>query len=139
MQFGFRPGHSTTQCTFALQEISQHFQEHGSDVYITLLDASKAFDRVNYSRLFGLLIKRNLCPLTTKLLLVMYTTQKMHVRWCGVDSETFSCGNGVKQGAVLSPVLFCVYMEELLKTLEESRIGCHIENRYAGALCYICR
>jgi hypothetical protein len=60
----------------------------------------------------------------------------MSVRWRGVDSESFSCANGVKQGAVLSPVLFCVYMEELLKKLEESEIGWYIGHRYAGALCY---
>jgi hypothetical protein len=136
MQFGFRPGHSTTQCTFALQEIAEHFASRNSNVHITLLDASKAFDRVHYAKIFSLLLKRNLCPLTTKLLLMMYTTQRMSVRWRGVDSESFSCANGVKQGAVLSPVLFCVYMEELLKKLEESEIGCYIGHRYAGALCY---
>ena len=136
LQFCFRPGHSTTQCTFALQEIADHYVRGGSSTLITLLDASKAFDCINYAKLFRLLLKRKLCPLTAKLLLVMYTTQTMAVRWGGTKSDSFSCSNGVKQGAVLSPVLFCVYMEELLKKLEASGIGCYIGHRYAGALCY---
>ena len=44
--------------------------------------------------------------------------------------------NGVKQGGVLSPVLFAVYTDGLLLRFQESRIGCHMGGHYAGALAY---
>jgi len=44
--------------------------------------------------------------------------------------------NGVKQGGVLSPVLFCVYIDELLTSLHRAGIGCHIGYMFVGALAY---
>ena len=51
-------------------------------------------------------------------------------------SESFTVMNGVKQGIVLSPVLFAVYTDGLLLRLHESKIGCHMSGHYAGALAY---
>lgn len=107
-------------------------------VTVVLLDASKAFDdfdRVHYARLFSLLRDR-LCPLLTKFLILMYTNQSLTVSWGGATSAPFACDNGIKQGPVLSPVLFCIYMDTLLIRLRENGIGCTIGNTYAGALCY---
>ena len=44
--------------------------------------------------------------------------------------------NGVKQGEVLSPVLFCVYIDGLLATLKDAGIECHIGSQFIGALAY---
>ena len=103
---------------------------------MTLLDASKAFDRVQYVKLFRLLLEKGLCPLLILLLLTLYTSQSLVVKWEKSMSTPFSCTNGIKQGAVLSPVLFCCYMDELLFRLSQSRIGCHIGHVYAGAVSY---
>ena len=62
-QFGFKPGHSTPQCTFVVNETIQYHLNGGSRVYTMLLDASKAFDRVNYVKLFAVLLKKGVCPL----------------------------------------------------------------------------
>ena len=51
-------------------------------------------------------------------------------------TDSVNIFNGVKQGGVLSPVLFTVYLDELLLRLRESRMGCHIENVFCGALSY---
>ena len=48
MQFGFREKHSTTQCTFSMQETIQYYTNSGGSVYLLLLDASKAFDRIQF-------------------------------------------------------------------------------------------
>ena len=61
LQFGFKSKHSTTQCTFVLNEIVDYYARHDSPVYVTLLDASQAFDRVQYVKMFKLLIKRGIC------------------------------------------------------------------------------
>ena len=44
--------------------------------------------------------------------------------------------NGVRQGGVLSPILFTLYMDDLLKELECLGVGCFWDSLYAGALCY---
>ena len=51
-------------------------------------------------------------------------------------SESFSVSNGVCQGCVLSPILFTVYMNDLLMGLKKSGIGCHWSSSYSGAVCY---
>ena len=55
-QFGFKPKHSTSQCTFVVKETVQYYLNGGSIVYGMLLDASKAFDRVQFIKLFRLLL-----------------------------------------------------------------------------------
>ena len=44
--------------------------------------------------------------------------------------------NGVKQGGVLSPVLFCIYMDELLGRLKDSGLGCYLGNKFYGSFGY---
>ena len=44
--------------------------------------------------------------------------------------------NSVRQGGVLSPVLFAVYLDGLLEELSESGVGCYWGHLFAGALCY---
>jgi hypothetical protein len=58
------------------------------------------------------------------------------VKWQEKSSQPFECRNGIKQGAVLSPILFCVYMDTLLKRLENSGVGCYIGHVFAGAVSY---
>ena len=67
-----------------------------------------AFDRIHYGKLFDLLIKRNLPACIVRVLLRLYTCNLLRVGLDGVDTDYFSVVNGVKQGAVLSPGLFCV-------------------------------
>ena len=54
----------------------------------------------------------------------------MKVRYGEVSSKHFPVGNGVKQGGVVSLVLFTVYLDTLLKTLKHRNIGCKICNTY---------
>ena len=71
-----------------------------------MLDASKAFDRVNLLLLFSKLLQRDMCPVFLRFLKSIYCNQQMRVKWNGTTSNTFSTSNGVKQGGVLSPILF---------------------------------
>ena len=53
--------------------------------------------------------------------------------WNGSLSGTFSASNGVRQGGVLSPLLFTVYLDQLILALKESGIGCHLNGMFVGA------
>ena len=50
-------------------------------------------------------------------------------------SDPFGVTNGVRQGGVLSPVLFTAYLDELLQRLSTLDIGCHVGHHYVGSLC----
>ncbi len=75
-------------------------------------------------------------PLVTRLLLYMYTNQKLQVKWGGNISRQFGVLNGTKQSGVLSPILFAVYIDGMLERLKESGIGCFLSNSYVGGLVF---
>ena len=116
-QFGFKRHHSTTMCTMVLKETIHYYTTNKGRVFCTLLDATKAFDRVKYCKLFQCLVDKNLPAVVLRVLYKLYTNQVMCVKWNGGRSRWFHVVNGVKQGGVLSPTLFCVYLDGLLNTL----------------------
>jgi hypothetical protein len=136
LQFGFKRNSSTAMCSMVLKEVVTAFINNRSGVFCTFLDASKAFDKVNYCKLFKLLLSRNIPPLVLRLLLNTYTGQSARVQWNDGLSHSFSISNGVKQGGILSPVLFCVYYDELLCKLKQTRMGCFVGQWFIGALAY---
>ena len=58
------------------------------------------------------------------------------VSWGNHFSQYYELSNRVKQGGVLSPILFNIYIDKLLLELKESGYGCHINNTFIGVLCY---
>jgi len=136
LQFGFKQHHSTSLCTAVLKDVASHYISHGSKVYACLIDASKAFDRVRHDILFKLLTDRHLPPLVVNFLMDGYSRQRVRASWEGCHSEEFGAANGIRQGGVLSPILFNVYIDELIKDLEASGYGCHVGHLFYGALGY---
>ena len=136
LQFGFKKCHSTVTCSFVVQETIAYYNSRETDVYNVLLDASKAFDRVHFMKLFKLLAKRDVCPVLIRFLVKMYTNQKIRVRWLNHVSQEYTICNGVKQGGVLSPILFAIFMDELLIQLQNCNAGCRIGGVFVGAQAY---
>lgn len=136
LQFGFKKAHCTQMCTMVLKETVSYYLSNNSNVFCTFLDATKAFDRLHYCKLFRLLISRSLPYCIVRILLNFYVNNFVHVSWSGSSSPTFLASNGVKQGGVLSPVLFCVYMDGLLNRLSRAGVGCYIGTTFVGALAY---
>lgn len=136
MQFGYKKGVSTTECTATVNEITQYYLNGGGQVYAMLLDASQAFDRVQYTGLLKILLKRGICPVMARIIAYLYMNQKMRIRWEDHHSEFFNVSNGVKQGGILSPFLFSIYIDVLLLKLKGSGFGCHVGSTFAGAFAY---
>ena len=136
LQFSFKAESSTTMCSSMIRETISYFVDKNTTVYGLVLDATKAFDRLNYCKLFRVLLSRNINPLICRLLLNMYLNQTLRVRWGDSFSESFTVSNGVKQGGVISPILYCVYMDDLLSRLIASQVGCWMGSVYAGSWAY---
>ena len=113
-------------------ETINYYLHNKSYIYMCTIDASKAFDRVNLFVLFTLLRKRNFCPLYLIFLMYSYCNQRMRVRWNSSNSREFILSNGVKQGGVLSQLLFSVYLYDLLCELRQ----CHMNGYFVGAVIY---
>ena len=134
--FAYKSGMSTIQCVGMIKETVSYYISKSSNVYMCMIDASKAFDRVNLVLLFKKLYQRGMCPYILRLLINMYIKQRMRVAWNGCYSDFFSISNGVKQGGVLSPLLFNVYVQDLVVELRKYAIGCHVSGCFTGVFAY---
>ena len=92
-------------------------------MYACLLDASSAFDRVHYGKLFDVLMKRNMPAVFIRLLLDSYLNQRICAAWGACKSDFFQATNGVKQSSIISPILFTVYDDELIARLQAIGLG----------------
>ena len=79
-----------------------------------MLDASKAFDRVNIVKLMNILIDRKVSPFALRILLHMLITQQSYVCWNSFLSDRLTHSNGTRQGSILSAILFIVYFDILI-------------------------
>ena len=136
MQFGFQAKSSTTMCTWAATSVIDHFLSNGRNVFGCAMDLSKAFDMVEWTELFNTMMKRGVHPIFLRVLLYVYRSQQCDVKWAGKYSHRFSVSNGVRQGAVSSPILFSIYIDDLLKILRQSGLGCHITNVFFSCFGY---
>ena len=135
-QFGFKKKHSTDMAVFTLKEVIDFYNSSSTPVYACMLDSSKAFDRVNHFHLFSKLLKRNAPKLLIRILYIWYKTQTFAVIWNNCTSVPFTVCNGVRQGGVLSPFLFNIFMEDLSDILCDTKIGCFINGNCFNHICY---
>ena len=71
-----------------------------------------------------------------RLLLFIYRNQSCYVKWNSKKSDSFDIQNGVRQGVIVSPILFCTYLDTLLERLRSSGLGCHAGGLFIGSLGY---
>ena len=135
-QFGFKHGQSTTLCTNVLKNVVKHYRNRNSHVFVCFIDFTKAFDRVNYRKLFNYLLDDGVNTGIVRLLAYWYSHQHVCVRWFNKLSESFQMSNVTRQGGILSPYFFPRYIGKLIISLSDTRIGCNIGGLFYNVLAY---
>ena len=136
LQFGYKQDTSTTQCTWLVTKVVQHFLRQGSHPLVTLLDCKAAFDICKFNILFEKLLNTGLPAIVVRSLMFSYQHQYAWVRWGTAKSDIFSIRNGTRQGSIASPVFWAVYCDLLIKELRQLGVGAHVAGVFMGASAY---
>jgi hypothetical protein len=122
-QFGYKRKSSTVHAIYCLKETINYYTNKGNDVYCAFLDASKAFDRLVHSGLFVKLMNRGVPKVFLDIIITWYGQMFCRVRWGDEYSDWFEVTAGVRQGGVLSPDFYCLYVDDLIIILKSLKIG----------------
>ena len=136
LQFGFKPRHSTSHAVFTLKTCVDYFTKRGSNVYVAYLDFSKAFDKVSHYGLFIKLMERNVPLCFLFIVMYWYLNMQYDCRWDGAKSDFFRVLCGTKQGGILSPDFFALYINDLILELRRLGVGCHIVQKFIACLLF---
>ena len=119
-----------------MKEVINYYNSASTPVYACYIDACKAFDKVNHWILLNKLLDRKMPECLIRLLMVWFSTQTFTVHWGNSYSSRFSVSNGVRQGGILFPVLFNVYVDDLSVQLSSVNIGCYQNGMCMNHLFY---
>ena len=136
LQFGYRPKHSTNHALYVLKSCVEYFTEHGSNALVAFLDCSKGFDKVDHHGIFIKLMNRGVPLCFLNIIMYWYLNMSSVVKWNNTFSRSFRVLSGVRQGGILSPRLFVIYIDDLLVALRKSGVGCHIVDLFVAAIMY---
>ena len=114
-QFGFRRGASCTDALFTLRQLSEKAIEYNQDLNTVFVDQEKAFDRVDRNILWETLEIYNIRGQLLDNIKAIYQKCQSSVRTTDGMTEPFETRSGVRQGCVLSPLLFNIYMDRIIK------------------------
>ncbi len=117
-QCGFRGGRSTTDQMFTLRQVVERRREYGLRSYVAFVDLKKAYDSVPRKLLFKVLRAEGIPEVMVRILESLYSRTTGRVRVKGMLGTEFDLRTGVRQGCVISPLLFNIYLNHILKRAE---------------------
>ena len=138
VQAGFRKGRGTRDQIANIHWIIEKAREFQKNIYFCFIDYDKAFDCVNHNKLWKILQEMEIPDHLTCLLRNLYAGQEATVRTGYGTTDWFQMGKGVYQGCILSPCLFNLYSEYIMRNtgLEEAQTGIKIAGRNINNLRY---
>lgn len=136
LQLGFKKNLGCGPALFTVQQVVKYFTSRGSTVFVTAVDASKAFDRLDHNILLAKLRSRKLPNCFIRVIACWYSKLYSSVVWNSFLSTEFRVRAGVRQGGILSPILFNLYVDDLIVNLKVNGDGCHVGSRFLGCVLY---
>ena len=136
LQFGFKPNVGSRDAILTARTVVNYFTARGSTAVVSALDLSKAFDKVEHFGLFCKLLERHVPRCFVELIVCWYTKCIVSVRWGNCLSAPFAVLAGVRQGGILSPALFSLYIDQIVHKLQSAGYGCSICNIFLGCILY---
>ena len=122
VQAGFRKGIGTTDHIANIRWIMEMAREFQKNIYFCFIDYAKAFHCVDHNKLWKILKEMGVPDHLTCLLRNLYAGQEATVRTGHGTTDWFQIGKGVHQGYILSPCLFNLFAEYIMRNtgLEET-------------------
>ena len=114
-QFGFRKGTGTREAIAVMRVLGERSIEHNQPVYVCFVDYEKAFDRVDWPRLMSILKDLGVDWRDRRIITTLYMGQTASVRTDQGEAGPCVIGRGVRQGCLLSHLLFNIYAEAMMK------------------------
>ena len=127
---------SSIHASLLLQETVAHHVESGSSTYVTFFDTKKAFDTVWIEGLMFMLYVHGIRGKLWRLIRLSYVDCLTAVLLNGNMTRWFKMLQGVKQGAILSMLLYICFINGLIKEVVEFRLSAEILNIQVGAVGY---
>ena len=122
-QAGFRAGRSTTEQIFNLRILCEKYLQHQQNLYHVFIDFKKAFDRVWHAALWATMRKYNISANLVRTIEQLYDKATSAVQMNGSIGEWFRTTVGVRQGCLLSPTLFNIFLERIMSDALEEHDG----------------
>jgi len=139
-QCGFRHGRSTADMIFALRQLQEKAIEQRMALYIVFIDFTKAFDSLGRDALWRIMMKYGCPPRLLAVIKAFHTDMRATVTVNGETSDFFQVLHGVKQGCILAPTLFALFLAAVIEEMADNSLdGIYIRTRSDGGLFNLSR
>ena len=128
-QHGFRPNRSCADLIFTLRLLTEESREWRSKIYMIFIDFEKAFDSVDRQSLWKILLHYGIPEKIVSLIVAFYEDSECCVKTPDGQTRFFRIMSGVKQGCVLSPLLFVIVIDYILRSTSTDGIQLNPETR----------
>ena len=135
-QAGFRRSRGCIEHAFVLATVMGNAKIDGTPLFLAFLDIKKAYDRVWRSGLWVKLHEHGVRGKLWRVVRAIYSDVRSAVRTNQDRSQYFTVNVGLRQGCVLSPVLFDVYVNDVVTELRNAGVGIQPANQVLVSLLY---
>ena len=132
LQTAYRKGLSCSDAIFFTQETILSFLNDGGHPLLGMYDLEKAYDSVEHCILLERLLEVGVGGRVWRIIANWYSSSESSIRLPSTVSSSFPVTRGVRQGSVLSPLLFLMVMDSLLKNFRRSNVGLSVSGSFVG-------